>query len=317
MAFNSRFSPCQQNPCNNFLSSFPRSWYTISVPNISPKTLGSRIRALRTQRDLSQDDLAKGLKLHRQTVSLIEQGKRDLTAVELDALARLLQVTYDEILAPEIRKSRQTEGAARFQAEKLRQLLLALLAKVGGRPNVGETVLYKLLYFCDFNHYEKTGQSITGMTYRRLQFGPVPQLNQFAPVIEQMMQRKELQKIVHEYFGNPQTRYIPLCEADPDSLNAEECATIQEVIEKLGLMNASQIEEYVHGDAPWEATEHQLPIKYELVHWRTEPYAAQTEEEMLQRAQDAGAEDILEKIEPMTNEEIAYYESLPDRRHAK
>ena len=156
------------------------------MTGISPKEIGVRIRKLRTERNLSQDDLAKALGVHRQTVSLLEQGERDFSAVELDRLANFLQISYDDVLAPESRKPRgkPLQSGVKFQPEKLRQLLLALLQRVGGFANVGETVLYKLLYFCDFNHYEKTGASISGMAYKRMQFGPVPQLSHFSPVIE-------------------------------------------------------------------------------------------------------------------------------------
>jgi len=49
----------------------------------------------------------------------------------------------------------------------LRNVLLYILARVGAKPNVGETVLYKLLYFIDFDFYEKHGRSITGLSYIR------------------------------------------------------------------------------------------------------------------------------------------------------
>src|SRR3989344_8036987 len=117
---------------------------------INPKSLGQRIRMLREARKMSQDDLGKAIGIHRQSVSQLEQGKRDLTAVELDQLARFLQVSFDDILSPPVREPKREERPAiRFQPEKFRAMLLYLLKLVGGKPNVGETVLYKLLYFCD------------------------------------------------------------------------------------------------------------------------------------------------------------------------
>ena len=281
---------------------------------VSAKKIGEQIRRIRAERGLSQDDLGSALGLHRQSISLLEKGERELTAVELDTLARFLQVSYDDILAPEVKKPEgqlRTTGL-RFEPEKLREMLLYLLELVGGRPNVGETVLYKLLYFCDFNQYEKCGKAITGMTYRRLQFGPVPQRNQFQQVIDAMVTQEELRTFEHAYFGKPQLRYIPLRDPDASMLREDERKTIEEVAAKLGFMNARQIEEYVHGDAPWEATDHQKPISYELVHWRTEPYALMTEEELDAAFEQAAAEDVEKHLEPMSAEEIAYYESLPD-----
>lgn len=284
------------------------------MSTISPQQIGNRIRQLRTEQKLSQDDLGKALGMHRQTISLLEQGKRELTARELDTLTSYLHISYDDVLAPKKRKPQEKTilKGVHFQPEKLRQLLLNLLQRVGGYANVGETVLYKLLYFCDFNHYEKTGHSISGMTYKRMQFGPVPQLSHFAPVVEKMLKKKNIEKVRHEYYGMPQTRYIPLCDPAPHTLSEEERKTVEDVVRKLGSMNAAQIEEYVHSDVPWEATEPNKAIDYELVHWRTEPYAQHTEEEMLSMMQDAAAADITKHIEPVTQEEYEYYMSLPD-----
>jgi len=41
------------------------------------------------------------------------------------------------------------------EIEKFKEVLLYILGKVGSKPNIGQTVLYKLLYFIDFNYYEK------------------------------------------------------------------------------------------------------------------------------------------------------------------
>ena len=38
--------------------------------------------------------------------------------------------------------------------EKFKQVFLYILKKVGAKPNVGQTVLYKLLYFIDFDYYD-------------------------------------------------------------------------------------------------------------------------------------------------------------------
>ena len=288
-----------------------------SMASLSPQSLGRRIRMLREERKLSQDDCAKALGIHRQSVSLIEQGKRDLTAVELDQLARFLQVSFDEILSPRVREPKREERPTiRFQPEKFHAMLLYLLKLVGGRPNVGETVLYKLLYFCDFDHYEKTGKPISGMTYYRLQFGPVPKKKLFEEAVNGMIERKELRRIDHEYFDLPQTRYIPLQDPDENALSTEERKTVERVAALLSDKNARQIEEYVHGDAPWEITEHQKPIAYEAVHWRSEPYALHSDNEMMRMMQDASGEDMAKDLGPMSDEEIAYYEALPDRSHA-
>ena len=57
-------------------------------------------------------------------------------------------------------------------AEKFKQVLLYILNKVGAKPNVGETVIHKLLYFIDFDYYEKYEENLMGATYIKNHHGP-------------------------------------------------------------------------------------------------------------------------------------------------
>ena len=63
-----------------------------------------------------------------------------------------------------------------LQVDKFKNVLLYILERCAGKPNVGETVLYKLLYFADFNYYELYEEHLTGAKYRKLPFGPVPKI---------------------------------------------------------------------------------------------------------------------------------------------
>ncbi len=58
---------------------------------------------------------------------------------------------------------------------KFKQTFLYILSRCGQKPNIGKTILNKLLYFADFNFYEKNGEhSITKASYIKMPFGPVP-----------------------------------------------------------------------------------------------------------------------------------------------
>ena len=54
--------------------------------------------------------------------------------------------------------------------KKFKEVLLYILEKVGSKPNVGMTVLYKLLYFIDFDYYEKFEEQLLGATYIKNHF---------------------------------------------------------------------------------------------------------------------------------------------------
>jgi transcriptional regulator with XRE-family HTH domain len=62
--------------------------------------LGKRIRALREQRGISQETLADLADIHRNYMSQIETGKRNLSFFNVVKLARALKVTPSKLLEP-------------------------------------------------------------------------------------------------------------------------------------------------------------------------------------------------------------------------
>jgi Predicted transcriptional regulators len=61
----------------------------------------NRLKVLRAERDWSQADLAKKLRVSRQTVNAIETGKYDPSLPLAFSIARLFGQTIEEIFQPE------------------------------------------------------------------------------------------------------------------------------------------------------------------------------------------------------------------------
>lgn len=162
--------------------------------------------------------------------------------------------------------------------EKFRATLMYILEEVGGKPNIGETVLYKLLYFCDFNYYEKYEEQLIGATYIKNHFGPTPV--EFQKFISVLIKNGDIQICKNEYHNFPQTRYIALRNADLSPLSANEIKTIDDVLGKLSDKNATEISDYSHEDVPWKYTKDQQPISYEAVFYRTPAYSVRSYQEL-------------------------------------
>lgn len=252
-------------------------------------TLGRRIRQFRESRGLSQEALAKLLEVSRPTLSLIEAGKREVSADEIKRLGDIFNVSIDaffdetkdaRVVIAEARaeyKKARSEiriDVPRKNLEKFREVLLYVLNKVGGKPNVGETVLYKLLYFIDFDYYERYEEQLIGATYKRNKFGPTPL--EFRKVAERMIEGRELQKLPNKYFEYPQTKYLPLRAPNLSRLSGREIGVIDHVLDRLSDMTAAQISEYSHNDVPWLSTDEGGVIPYETVFYRTPAYATRT-----------------------------------------
>jgi transcriptional regulator with XRE-family HTH domain len=246
------------------------------------RRLGERIRKLRNEVGFSQEEFSKRLGINRVSISQIEKGERKISAEEIIKISRIFNTSPDNLLIKkeieitlERRPKQKRKGEIRISVpqkniEKFKEVLLYILNRVGAKPSIGETVLYKLLYFIDFNFYEKYEEQLTGATYIKNHYGPTP--IEFKKIVESM-EGKSLIKITGKYFNYPQTKYLPLREPNLNKLEDRERKTIDEVLNKLSDMNATEISDYSHKDVPWLITEDGGIIDYESVFYRTLPYS--------------------------------------------
>lgn len=252
---------------------------------LSQKQIGQRVTDLRKMKGLSQENLAKSVKISRPSLAQIELGNRSVDVLELQRMSLVLGFSMDDFMSKSFTMSQDLEGKAEakskktnerisvptLQVNKFKNVLLYILERCAGKPNVGETVLYKLLYFSDFNYYELYEEHLTGAKYRKLPYGPVPQ--KIDTIIGQMMEKGLVQRIKTEYFDKMQTRYIPLVKADLTELKASEKEMIDKVIEQMSDWSASAISSYSHKDMPWIASKEGEEINYELAFYRDAPFS--------------------------------------------
>ena len=258
---------------------------------LSQKQIGQRITEVRKMKGLSQEDLAKSIKISRPSLAQIELGNRRVDIFELQKLSMVLEFSLDDFMSKDFsvsqdvdvkeekraKKEEERISVPTLQVNKFKNVLLYILERCAGKPNVGETVLYKLLYFCDFNYYELYEEHLTGATYRKLPYGPVPQ--KLDTIIGQMIEKGQLQRVKTEYRGYPQTRYLPLEKADLTELRASEKDVIDRVIEQMSDWSVAMLSNYSHGDKPWKASKDGEDINYELAFYRRPPYSIRVYED--------------------------------------
>ncbi|MDR2415061.1 MAG: DUF4065 domain-containing protein [Candidatus Peribacteria bacterium] len=217
------------------------------------KALAERIKSLRQKFNLSQADLATLLGMSRITYAQSEQGDRDFRHTELVTLANAFEMSIEELVREPLPAPLQKNDVTPDPFYKFKQAFLYLLSKCAQKPNVGKTVLNKLLYFADFNHYEKYRESITGINYVKMPRGPVPEI--IESVIAQMEKEHQIQQVEVPYFQYTQQKIIPLIDADVGVFNGKELAELNYVIRTYGDRNADKLSEWSHGDKPWKTTE--------------------------------------------------------------
>src|SRR3990167_3349988 len=134
---------------------------------------------------------------------------------------------------------------------------------------LGKLKLMKLLYFLDFDFFEKYGKSVTGDEYLRFENGPVPRM---AEKILKSSKGKEI-SIINKKIGqgyNDQQLIQPCDDKDFDIklFSKEELLMMEEVADKWEKFSGAEMKNASHGEAPWIATKPNDVIDYNLAYYR-------------------------------------------------
>ena len=249
---------------------------------------------LRQEAGLSQQSMAESLAITRATYIKLENGRKSPRLSELAKIARIFEVEINTLIDQQsidterpaikvklpVKPSNSPRPQIKLNPLKLENILLYVLGKVGAKPNMGETVLYKILYFIDFDYYERFGRSITGMQYYRNHYGPTPGAG-FRDITKAMIEAGELTIIQTKFHDRIQKKYIAGTEANLQVFNGQEIRHIDDVLSRLSNKTATEISDYAHRDTPWLITKPRGVIEYQLAKYRTTLTATTAEEDEL------------------------------------
>jgi len=142
----------------------------------------------------------------------------------------------------------------------------AILFFIENVQNLGRTKLYKLLYFLDFDHYEKYGESVTGESYLNKELGPVP--GHAEEVINKMKEDKLLDILPEPVMDFVRHKFVAKVHHDPKVFSPTEIEMLCQVAEKWKYHTANEIVSATHGEAPWIATARDEIIPYPYAYYR-------------------------------------------------
>lgn len=127
---------------------------------------------------------------------------------------------------------------------KLFEMVQYIVSKHG---EVFPTKLNKLMFYADFNHYRKTGQSISGLQYKAMNFGPVP--DHYATIYDNVPHIEKTLIEAHDMVGT-----LLSCNSSLDfaNLTESEKESIDYVIERLKPLSVSAIIEASHQEKGWQ-----------------------------------------------------------------
>ena len=152
-----------------------------------------------------------------------------------------------------------------FDRERFKRLVHYVIWRAGDRDGFGAVKLNKVLWFSDARAYMLRGRPITGATYIREKWGPVPQA--MMPVRDELVRDGAIRVWNDRMYDYPATRFHALRPpASPKAIfDAEELKTVEYWIETIDKEHtASSISDESH-DYAWEIAEMGEELPYHAI----------------------------------------------------
>jgi len=154
----------------------------------------------------------------------------------------------------------------KVNAKKYKNAIVFFAQKIQN-GTLGKVKMMKLLYYFDFDFFEKYGRSVTGDEYLRFEYGPVPRMGK---KFLEAMNGKEV-KITKRKIAdgcNDQFHIEALSNFDVNVFTKEELLMLEDVSDKWEKFTGTEMKNASHGEAPWIATKPNDIIDYNLVYYR-------------------------------------------------
>lgn len=201
----------------------------------------------------------------------MELWNRKVSSEELTQLASVFECDVNELLWQETKVSEEHKQSTQHYG--IKQLILYISQHLAGNGNFGETLLNKLLYFTDFNYFERTWRLISwNEKYIKMPYWPVPK--NITEILSEMERDGQIQRVNTLFRGYSIKKIFPLQEPDMtyfyaiDKKNKEQeenykpyedlpntIEIIDDVLDKYGHWTASMLSERSHLDVPYKSTD--------------------------------------------------------------
>jgi DNA-binding XRE family transcriptional regulator len=219
------------------------------------KTL-TKIKKLRNERGLSQEQIAKAIGVSRPTYTAIEAGKQELSLEEAKKLSTLFGISVDELSSGNI-----------SDIQKYKHMILTFLRmNISRDGKIPKTKLAKMLYLADFAWFYNHLESMSGMTYRKIEYGPVP--DTFFRVLDELESDGKI-NIDRKCEGGKDMYLISESESNRNekiqTISTEEKGLMKKIAEKWKNKNTKDIVNFTHNQMPYSLCRDNELIPYELI----------------------------------------------------
>jgi len=215
-------------------------------------TYGAFIKELRTQKGISQAEMAKKLGISRASYIAVEQGKRELTLGDFEKVASTLGISLSDLERGEVP-----------DYEKYKQMILVFLRMDGG---IMKTKLAKLVYLSDFAWYYEHLFSMSGMQYRKITYGPVP--DAYLRALDELEEEGKIvvdRKVVDDKPRMCISESLSNKRQKLNKISSEELVLMEAIYNKWKKQRTAEIVNFTHQQLPYALCAVNELIPYELI----------------------------------------------------
>jgi putative zinc finger/helix-turn-helix YgiT family protein len=148
-------------------------------------------------------------------------------------------------------------GYKKFDIEKMKNMILYILEKVGGTY---KTKINKLLWYIDFFHFKEHSTSISGSVYVHLPLGPI--FDDYKWIISEMLQENLIEAEEVTWDDISGERLKPLVHYAKDFFSKEEFESMNFILCRLGKFTASKLKDRSHDEVAYRKTNDNEKISY-------------------------------------------------------
>ncbi|MCD4704725.1 DUF4065 domain-containing protein [bacterium] len=210
------------------------------------------IKKLRIQKKFSQEEISKKLNISRSSYISFEQGKTELNFSQVVKLSDIFGISLEEV-----------ESGFQADYEKYKEMILAYIRKASSKDGkILKTKLAKMLYLADFAWFYENLKSMSGMQYRRIKYGPVPDM--YFKAMDELEEQgkitinhKDEMFLISENRGSQNQKL--------EKLSKEEVKLIEKIAKKWKDKKTNEIVDFTHNQLPYKLCSPDEIIPYELI----------------------------------------------------
>jgi len=214
------------------------------------------LRTLRTTHNLTQEQVATHIGVSRVSYIALEKGSRALLFTEAEAIAKLYNITLDQLAEN-----------SQYNLEKYQAMIrFALRAAAKEKYVLKKTKLSQLLYLADMRHYYQHDRSISNIPYRKCLFGPA--IDSYLSIIEELELTGviEITQVLRDDYHMYEIRESKTSQKQPLTLvAAAEAKTINAIVEAWGAASTNSVTHFIEAQLPYRETALLQCIPYERI----------------------------------------------------